>query len=300
MDKEVSLIEASFIERTIRRFSQPILARLEPTIRWKVLDFLRGFKCRGVRENIKIKNPNRIVWPEGVEGAVCICHDIDYAMDYGFLEKIVSIENDYGMYSTINFLVNGDYKVEKNFLLKLVMDGFEVGLHGYTHDIGFGYHSKKKIRRDLKRALSMIPVEVKGYRAPALSISKRLLEVLEEIGIKYDSSISISSRYTKGVDTCSPYRYPGLNIWEVPLTLQDSTLFIDFCLNEKRGFQVIKGILEEVIGLGGVAVINFHPSILRRKIGFYRNLLKYLKNRKGIEITRIDKLIDYLEENNYV
>lgn len=300
MDKEIRLIEVSFIERTMRGFSQPILARLQPATRWKILDLLRRFKSHRIRENIKIKNLNRIGWPEGVEGAVCICHDIDYAMDYDFLEKIIHIENDYGIRSTINFLTNGDYKIEKDFLLKLVKDGFEVGLHGYTHDIGFGYHSEKRIRRDLKRALSMIPVEVKGYRAPALSISKKLLAVLEEIGIKYDSSIAISSRYTEGVDTCSPYRYPDLNIWEVPLVFQDSMLFRDFSLDEKRGFDVAKNMLEEVIGLGGVAVTNFHPSILRRKMTFYRNLLKHLKNWKGIWITRINKLIDYLEENNYV
>lgn len=73
--------------------------------------------------------------------------------------------------------------------------GHEIGIHGYYHDQFFRL-SPEKARNDLYRAKSLVEdltgKNVNGFRAPAFSISSETawaLEILANLGFKYDSSI---------------------------------------------------------------------------------------------------------------
>jgi peptidoglycan/xylan/chitin deacetylase (PgdA/CDA1 family) len=73
--------------------------------------------------------------------------------------------------------------------------GHEVACHGYSHKVIFN-QTQEEFRDDVRRAKELleniINEKVIGYRAPTYSITKRTmwaLEVLYELGFKYDSSI---------------------------------------------------------------------------------------------------------------
>ncbi len=73
--------------------------------------------------------------------------------------------------------------------------GHEIGCHSYWHRLIYELTSEE-FREDTRRAKdaieSAVGVEIIGYRAPSFSVTKRsqwALEVLWELGFRYDSSI---------------------------------------------------------------------------------------------------------------
>jgi polysaccharide deacetylase family protein (PEP-CTERM system associated) len=82
-----------------------------------------------------------------------------------------------------------------NLVKKIASQGHEIGVHGYHHDQIFRL-KPQKAREDLYKAKCLIEdvsgCAVHGFRAPAFSIDEKTswcLEVLSELGFKYDSSI---------------------------------------------------------------------------------------------------------------
>jgi hypothetical protein len=107
-------------------------------------------------------------------------------------------------------------------LERVVSAGHEIACHGLTHFSKIDYRTKQSIfsprefkertltARNILEDISGRPVT--GYRAPNAYVTGAMLDALEEIGFKYDSSVSVSSIYNKtdsslaGVTT-APY-YP--------------------------------------------------------------------------------------------
>jgi len=73
--------------------------------------------------------------------------------------------------------------------------GHEIGCHSYWHRLIYEL-TPDEFREDTRRAKDIIEsaagVEIIGYRAPSISITERsqwALEILQELGFRYDSSI---------------------------------------------------------------------------------------------------------------
>ncbi len=227
---------------------------------------------------------------------VCLTHDLDTAECAAFWSEVIRIEAKYDVRSTFNVLTKGPYKLERSLLYELQSEGFEIGLHGDTHDMAIGFRNPKQIRERLQRALDAIGLPVIGYRAPALGVSEILLQVLAELGFRYDSSIKANVYYTGGVDVCVPYLYPGANIWQLPLTLQDDGLFRDQNLDEADALQVIKDIVQVLQPYGGLFVFNSHPIHLRQHVLFYERVLDWFAE-SGVKVVLARELVQQLDDS---
>ena len=82
-----------------------------------------------------------------------------------------------------------------NLVREIHKRGHEIACHGYAHQVIFN-QTKEEFREDVKRAKGileeLIGEEVIGYRAPTYSITRDTLwalEILHELGFRYDSSI---------------------------------------------------------------------------------------------------------------
>ena len=115
---------------------------------------------------------------------------------------------------------------------------------------------------------------IKGFRSPALSSSEGLFAALQDLNFAYDSSLATFDLGGAGVGLCFPFPYPGKDIWEIPLSLQDSTLFRDLGLGDDEGLETAVNLMETIVSLGGVFVFNGHPGILRNHMDFYRGLVE--------------------------
>lgn len=70
--------------------------------------------------------------------------------------------------------------------------GHELASHGYGHDLIYTL-SPAAFREDVKRGVGLVEDasghKVRGYRAPAFSITDWALDILQELGLEYDSSV---------------------------------------------------------------------------------------------------------------
>jgi len=214
--------------------------------------------------------------------AICLTHDVDTRECFEAIPKLVRLEQEYGIPCTYNFLTDWEYTYSVQLARSLLMDGFEVGMHGVTHDIAIGFRPRSVIKDHISKAIKKMEVPVIGYRAPAFAISEVLLEVLDELGFRYDSSTLMWHPLYPSIGLSFPYQYPSRQLWEIPITIEDSMLFGDFRLNEGQAIRFVINTMEEVCSLGGVCTLNIHPKYAKQYPIFFKGLLEAIRSLSRI------------------
>lgn len=131
-------------------------------------------------------------------------------------ERLLGMLDDAGVRAT--FFVLG-YVAEKHpDLVKKIRDaGHEIGTHGHSHTLIYKQapdEFKKEITRAVRHLEDLTGEKVRGHRAPYFSITKDslwALDILGELGIKYDSSIFPVLNYRYGIADAPrfPYKIKG-------------------------------------------------------------------------------------------
>jgi peptidoglycan/xylan/chitin deacetylase (PgdA/CDA1 family) len=227
---------------------------------------------------------------------VCLTHDIDTQDGADFWPKVAQIEESLGLRSTFNVLTAGPYRLDLGWLDELQWRGFEIGLHGDTHDMAIGYRNMKRVEDRLRRCLDTLQRPIAGYRAPAFAGSEPLLRVLEKLGFRYDSSIRARVCYAGDVDVCIPYLYPGTRMWEFPVVNQDDWLFRDRALDDKEALFAMQAVVRALQSYGGLLVFNSHPIHLEAHISFYRQLLTWLVEAQ-IQVILMGDLVMVMDDH---
>ena len=113
-----------------------------------------------------------------------------------------------------------------DLLREVVARGHEIASHSLSHP---GLHTldsdrkRQEISESRKRLESELGVRVRGFRAPGYFIDRECLELLEEYGYEWDSSVFPTAHYAETlgvpVETLElPGRpFPNLGLAEVPL-----------------------------------------------------------------------------------
>ncbi len=228
-------------------------------------------------------------WPGGKRFALVLTHDVESEQGREKCLQLMKLESDMGFRSSFNF-VPGDYQVPQGLRDRLNNDGFEVGVHGWTHD-GSLYKSRAifldQARRINERLSEWGAV---GFRSPAMHHN---LDWLLDLDIEYDLSTFDTDPFepqSDGVGTIFPFHVEGdgsrRGYIEMPYTLtQDFTLFV---LMKEKTISKWKQKLDWIAETGGMALLNTHPdymSFLNAKPGpeeypaqYYRDFLDYVKS----------------------
>ena len=106
---------------------------------------------------------------------------------------------------------------------EITHQGHEVATHGYAHQLVYNL-STEEFKKDMDISLSHLARagcgEILGYRAPYWSITRKslwALEVLQELGLKYDSSIFPIRRGLYGIPDANPCAHEIKDgFWEFP------------------------------------------------------------------------------------
>lgn len=221
----------------------------------------------------------------GRRAAVCLSYDVDRLICYGYLPVILDQLTHLKFKATFNLLTDWEYKIDQAILDRFIQDGHEIGLHGGRHDVALGYRRAKKIRLHLNKALEQLPAGIYSYRAPALCITPTLLNQIKQTGFVIDSSLPMSNLYYHSVQTCFPYPLDAKGIiWELPVLLQDTTLFLDFGYSIEQALALVLKALGEVVQMGGVAVLNLHPYMIIKHQVFHTELLTYLAQDENVAV----------------
>ena len=105
-------------------------------------------------------------------------------------DKMLELMDKHGVKSTCFIL---GWVAEKcPQLIKRIADaGHEIASHGYGHDLIYNL-SQDEFREDMKRGIGIVEditgAKIKGYRAPSFSITDWSIDILQELGLTYDSS----------------------------------------------------------------------------------------------------------------
>lgn len=127
-------------------------------------------------------------------------------------DKLLRIFDDAGVKAT--FFILG-YVAERHpdIIRRIKDEGHEIGTHGFSHTLIYT-QEPDVFREELTRAISFLEdttgEKVLGHRAPFFSITKDslwALDILGELGVKYDSSIFPVLNYRYGIADAPRFPY---------------------------------------------------------------------------------------------
>lgn len=239
--------------------------------------------------------------------------DIDI-MD-GF-DEYIKILDKYGIKSTL-FTVGSFAPQIADKLKKYISRGHRLALHSYDHRAPMEL-SPLEFRTQTAGAKSMLEklfgTDVVGYRAPCFSIDSERLEILRELGFRYDSShLGFPARHTVKLDL-SGYS-------ELTHGIFKKGGFFEFGLSGQQLFghsfpvsgggyvrlsnwEFIKSLIWQYIRNNDYYVFYLHPfELTHQKIPFIKELKSYDKyyTRVGIKsyAFKIEQIIKMLKRCGY-
>ena len=163
---------------------------------------------------------------------------------------------------------------------KIAENGHEIASHGYEHKIIYR-QTPAEFKADVTKSMEVIsPLSgkaVKGYRAPSWSITKDslwALDILQELGFSYDSSIFPTQNFLYGIPDASRYvnslTVNGKPFLEVP---PSTFRLCERTYGFSGGFYFralptlfIRGCTDKTNRLGHPAVFYLHPVEIDRNI----------------------------------
>lgn len=209
-------------------------------------------------------------WPDGHPWAAVLTHDVETADGLANVVHVMEVERERGLRSSFN-LVPMDYEVPGWLLEDARNWGFEIGVHGYTHD-GLLF---SKWSTFLERVVTINECgrrwESAGFRSPATYRNQDWFHLLE---FEYDSSVTDTAPFEPQPGGCGslfPYMVEG--IVELQMTLpQDHTLF---GLLRQDDASVWLSKLSHIREAHGMACVLTHPDPAPGYIGVEANESRY-------------------------
>jgi len=231
-------------------------------------------------------------WPEGKRFALVLRHDVESRVGAANALRLAAVEESRGLRSAFYFVPRG-YGDTGRIRSILASRGFEIGVHGLTHD-GLLYASHQSFLRCSTEINDFLnDWQSVGFASPS---SHHEFEWLHELDIEYDTSSFDTDPFEPqpdGIRTIFPVsqwdqQRKHLYI-ELPYTFaQDFTVFVilghkDTALWTRK--------LDWIVDHGGMALLVTHPDYVvfpgdRRRsftydLGLYERFLDYVRQRYG-------------------
>ncbi len=231
-------------------------------------------------------------------------------------ERYMEILDRHGIKGTL-FTVGTFAPKISDTIIKYSKKGHSIALHSYDHKAPM-LQSLDDFREKTARAKNMLEdmfnTEVTGFRAPCFSMDNSRLEILRELGFKYDSShLGFPARHTADLDL-SGFREYRRGVFE-------NHGFYEFSMSAGRFFgkrfpvsgggyvrlsnwNFISVLIRRFIRKNDYYVFYLHPfELTRKKIPFIRELKSYDKfyTQYGIKsyARKVERIIKMLKKCGY-
>lgn len=233
------------------------------------------------------------------------------------LDEYLKILDRYGIKSTL-FTVGDLAEQFVDRLREYVAKGHSLALHSYSHIAPMTVpleQFREKIRRAKRKMEECFGVDIVGFRAPCFSIDEQRLDVLRELGFRYDSSHLdyLPARHTVKMNLDS-YHQPVQNVFR-------KNDFYEFGLSKEQVFGrpfpisgggyvrlsnwgFIKTLIEHYIRNHDYYVFYLHPfELTKQKIPSLHKLKSYDQYyiKQGVRTynRRVEKIIKLLTKHGY-
>ena len=222
--------------------------------------------------------------------------------DWFNFKTIVTLERKYNATSSFYFLAqkgkvgkwkNSDYNIHSKSIQKAISflkdEGKDVGIHG-----SFGTHANKEM---LQKDISHINLKsIIGNRFHFLMFDPaKTVSVLEDNGIKYDTTLSFAEQIGFRRGTCFPFylynfeKDHSSSVLEIPLLVMDSSLLNKkyMGVNKEDALQKVFKIIDEVEKHNGVFTLLWHNTFFSdyKYTGWrevYCSILEYGIKKNGL------------------
>jgi peptidoglycan/xylan/chitin deacetylase (PgdA/CDA1 family) len=236
-------------------------------------------------------------FPEPCTTVVILTHDVEEEAGFNFIPKVIELEESLGFKSSWN-IVPYKYKIDQGIINLINENKHEIGIHGFNHD-GKLYYSEKIFNERVPFINEAIKeYGAVGFRSPMVH---RNLEWLQKLDIDYDASCF-------DYDPFQPFPGGTGSIWpfiagkfvELPYTLpQDHTLF--YVLKQKD-INIWINKINWLKKNNGMILVLTHPDYLitSHHLHMYKELLKYLKDLKGVWFCLPKEMTDWWKKSSSV
>jgi peptidoglycan/xylan/chitin deacetylase (PgdA/CDA1 family) len=177
---------------------------------------------------------------------------------------------------------------------KILEYGHEMGAHGYLHErlVEISWKSERNVFEKSMKSFAKIGFKPVGFRAPYWLISDRTLELLQELGFKYDSNF---------MDSDMPYmlvwRGKATGLVEIPVEwmLDDWPHFETNRMTPQQTYNIWKPEFEGVYELGRYFGLTCHPQCIGRasRLKMLEKLLLEAKNKGDVWFPTCKELADW-------
>lgn len=273
------------LPRALTRVLRQIYSGSEKTntdIRWPVDSRYVNFLWEAMEQLLCIVPEHELsikpFWPQGFSYALVLTHDIESNEGQKFVRAVADLEESLGFRSSFNFVPEG-YPIDMNLVDELRQRGFEIGIHGLTHD-GRLFNSRAKFERSAEKINEYLKAfGAVGFRAP---LTIRHPEWMQALDLEYDLSFF-------DTDPFEPIPGGTMSIWpfflghfvELPYTLVQDYTLTDIMKEETpdRWLEKVEFIRQRC----GMALLNSHPDYLQAPSRFkiFSNFLQAMREKQG-------------------
>ncbi|SDK56304.1 Polysaccharide deacetylase [Natronorubrum texcoconense] len=201
--------------------------------------------------------------------------------------------------------------------------GYDIQHHGWSHTGPATYETKEDEKADVERAIDSI-VDLTGrkptgYRSPAWDYSANTLDILDEVGIEWDSSKMASDfephwlyggwsapedgAYDRGEPT---------DIVELPVSWQRDdwpALTFTWARPHRMGYVSEDSLFQRYYDQfdwmhenvdDGVFILTLHPQVIGQahRISRLEELIEHMKSKDDVEFEEMDAVATEFRENN--
>jgi hypothetical protein len=151
-----------------------------------------------------------------------------------------------------------------NLMQSATDEGFEIGLHPSYYSEAHGRYLSEEVDK-LEGAFGVRPTSVRQHY---LRYNPHItLDLHRTSGFRIDSTLGFPTREGFRRSTCFPFRLFDIqesqpaDIWEMPLTAMDGTLFNRRGMTSDQAIDVTRQLLDRCRRFGGCAVLLWHNML---------------------------------------
>lgn len=263
-------------------------------------------------------------WPNGKRYACALTHDVDFMRRWRFkstikgiftgkatealasflrfkkdrwwnFDTILEIEGKRGVKSTFFFMpCSPNYKLNKQLLIKLESEGYEIGLHSTSPS------DVKLLSKERTMLETVLGREVSGVRQHYLKIDiPTTYRIIDELKFSYDTTLGFTdlvgfrASFSLPYHPYDPYGSQSFSFLELPLTIMDSALFTEVAPPKAK--QVIKELIETIKRHKGLLITLWHQRVFnKQEFPLWGDIYKYvLDNISDAWVTRCQDVAEW-------
>ena len=279
---------------------------------------------RGAVERVRAgKSLAPRVWPGGARVAVALSFDFDNETpslrdnqtspslmsngQYGAragLPRVLSLLDDYDVPASF-FIPAVSALLYPEDVKRIVEAGHEIGVHGWIHERNSGLEKRDEKDLLVKAVETLTKLTGKkpsGIRTPSWDYSPHTLEIIEELGLLYDSSLMADDSPYELVASGRP---TGIVELPVEWILDDAPYFNMSRFGNLRPhttpdevYTIWSAEFDRAYEEGGMFLLTNHPHIIghRSRIEMLERLVQHIRSHPGVWFATHEQVARYVKE----